>query len=273
VNIALWIVQVLLAGLFLFAGGMKLVTPIEEMTKEIAMPGWFLRFIGVAELLGGLGLVLPGLLRIRPLLTPLAAVGLTVIMAGAVAVTLASLGVGPALVPLVVGLLLAFVAYGRWRLAPAEFRVARSTTIAARPPDVFAHVNDFHKWRAWNPWGKLDPAMKETYAGSPAGAGAVYAWTGNGKVGEGRMTLTESRPSELIRIRLEFLKPFAATNLAEFTFEPQQGERTRVTWSMVGKNTFAGKAMSIVMDMDKMIGGNFEKGLADMKAVVEGSRR
>jgi uncharacterized membrane protein YphA (DoxX/SURF4 family) len=115
---ALWIVQVLLALLFLFAGGMKLVLPIEEMTKQIAMPGLFLRSIGVAEVLGGLGLVLPGLLRIRPGLTPLAAAGLVIIMVGATALTLAIGPVATALIPLVVGLLAAFVAYGRWRLAP-----------------------------------------------------------------------------------------------------------------------------------------------------------
>jgi len=115
---ALWTIQVLLALLFLFAGGMKLVMPIEEMTKQMPMPGPFLRFIGVAELLGGLGLILPGLLRIRPGLTPLAAAGLVIIMVGATALTLAIGPVATALIPLVVGLLAAFVAYGRWRLAP-----------------------------------------------------------------------------------------------------------------------------------------------------------
>jgi hypothetical protein len=115
---ALWIVQALLAALFLFAGGMKLVLPIEEMTKEMPMPGWFLRFIGVAESLGALGLVLPGLLRIRPGLTPLAALGLVIIMIGATVLTLAMGAVATALMPLAVGLLAAFVAYGRWRLAP-----------------------------------------------------------------------------------------------------------------------------------------------------------
>jgi len=115
---ALWIVQVLLALLFLFAGGMKLVLPIEEMTKQIALPGAFLRFIGVAEVLGALGLILPGLLRIRPGLTPLAAAGLVIIMIGATALSLAIGPVAPALIPLVVGLLAAFVGYGRWRLAP-----------------------------------------------------------------------------------------------------------------------------------------------------------
>src|SRR5262249_26389721 len=117
-NYALWIIQGLLALLFLFAGGMKLILPIEEMTKEIALPGLFLRFIGVAEVLGGLGLVLPGLSGIRPGLTPLAAVGLVIIMIGATVISFVTGGLATALIPLVVGLLATFVAYGRWRLAP-----------------------------------------------------------------------------------------------------------------------------------------------------------
>jgi uncharacterized membrane protein YphA (DoxX/SURF4 family) len=121
-NIALWIVQVLLALLFLFAGGMKLVLPIAEMTKQTPLPGLFLRFLGVAEVLGALGLILPGLLRIRPGLTPLAAAGLLIIMIGATVLTLASGGVAAALMPLATGLLSASVAYGRWRLAPHRGR-------------------------------------------------------------------------------------------------------------------------------------------------------
>lgn len=114
----LWIVQGLLALVFLVAGGTKLVLPIEEMTKDVALPGAFLRFLGVAEILGALGLILPGLLRIRPGLTPLAAAGLVLIMLGATGISLVIMGPGPALIPLVVGLLAAWVAYGRWRLAP-----------------------------------------------------------------------------------------------------------------------------------------------------------
>jgi hypothetical protein len=154
---------------------------------------------------------------------------------------------------------------------PSEFRVARTATIAAPAPAVFAQVNDFHNWEAWNPWAKIDPAMKQAYEGASAGTGAVYTWAGNNEVGEGRMTLTESRPSDLIRIRLEFLKPFRGTSLAEFTFKPE-GDHTIVTWSMAGQNNFMAKAVHLFMAMDKMIGGNFEKGLAQMKAVVEGAR-
>jgi len=121
---ALWIVQGLLALLFLWAGGMKLVLPVEAMTEQMPLPGLFLRFIGVAEVLGALGLILPGLLRLRPALTPLAAGGLVLIMIGATVLTLVGGAVAMALFPLVVGLLAAFVAYGRWRLAPAQ-RIAR----------------------------------------------------------------------------------------------------------------------------------------------------
>jgi len=119
-NIALWIIQALLALLFLFAGGMKLIMPIEEMTQQIAMPGLFLRFIGVCEVLGGLGLVLPWLLRIRPGLTPLAAIGLVIIMIGATVTTIMTGQIAISLVPVVVGVLCLFVAYGRWRLVPTR---------------------------------------------------------------------------------------------------------------------------------------------------------
>jgi Polyketide cyclase / dehydrase and lipid transport len=157
-------------------------------------------------------------------------------------------------------------------MQPSEFRVARSATISAPPPAVFAQVNDFHKWEAWNPWGKIDPAMKQTYEGAPAGVGAIYTWVGNKNVGEGRMTLTESRPSDLIRIKLEFFKPFAGTNIAEFTFKPA-GNQTAVTWSMAGKNNFMAKAIHLFMNMDKMIGGQFETGLAQMKSIVEAAHK
>ena len=153
-------------------------------------------------------------------------------------------------------------------MQPADFRITRSTTIAAPAETVFAHVNDFHKWDAWSPWAKLDPAMKQSYEGSAAGTGAIYTWDGNKDVGTGRMTLTESRSNELVRIKLEFLKPFAAVNDTEFTFKPE-GNQTAVTWSMTGKNNFIAKAFSLIMNMDKMVGGDFEKGLAQMKTLAE----
>jgi len=153
-------------------------------------------------------------------------------------------------------------------MQPGDFRVVRSASMAAPPADVFAQVNDLHKWEAWSPWAKLDPAMKQTYEGQSAGTGAIYSWNGNSQVGEGRMTITESRPSDLVRIKLEFMKPFAATNEAEFTFKPE-GNQTVVTWSMAGTKNFMLKAFGLFMSMDKMLGGMFEQGLAQMKAVVE----
>ena len=134
---------------------------------------------------------------------------------------------------------------------------------------IFPLVNDFHQWTAWSPYDKRDPAMKRTYEGPPAGTGASYAWSGNGHVGEGRSTIIESRPSELVRIKLEFVRPFAGTNTAEFTFQPQ-GKRTTVTWALAGKYNFMSKAVGLVMNMDKMIGGDFDEGLANLKTVVEG---
>ena len=153
-------------------------------------------------------------------------------------------------------------------LQPAEFRVARSATVSAPAQVVYAQVEDLRKWEAWNPWQKIDPAMKLTFAGPATGPGASYSWVGNNQVGEGRLTVIESRPNDLVRIKLEFMKPFAATNTAQFTFKPE-GDKTAVTWSMQGNNNFIAKALHLVMNMDKMVGGQFEKGLADMKLVAE----
>jgi uncharacterized protein YndB with AHSA1/START domain len=155
-------------------------------------------------------------------------------------------------------------------LQPGTFRVVRSAAIAAPPSAVFEQVNDLHRWEAWSPWAKLDPNMKQTYDGPPAGVGAVSAWSGNKKVGEGRMTITDSRPNELVRLRLEFLRPFKATNTAELEFKPDAGG-TVVTWSMSGDKNFLSKAFCLFMDMDKMVGGDFEKGLANLKSLAERS--
>ena len=150
---------------------------------------------------------------------------------------------------------------------PSEFRVTRSATIAAPAARVFDQVNELPKWNAWSPWAKLDPAAKNTFEGPAAGAGASFAWAGNRNIGEGRMTIVESRPHELLRLRLEFLKPFKATNTAEFAFRPE-GAGTRVTWSMSGTNNFVAKAVGLVINCDRMVGGQFEQGLANMRAVV-----
>jgi hypothetical protein len=157
-------------------------------------------------------------------------------------------------------------------MRPAAFKIERKATMSAPPLTVFEQVNDFRNWRAWSPWEKLDPNLKRTYEGPSAGHGAVYAWAGNKKAGEGRMTIVGGRPGELVRIRLEFLKPFVATNTAEFTFVPQ-GEQTLVTWTMTGTNNFFLKAFALFMNMDKLIGGDFEKGLAGMKATAESAAR
>lgn len=151
---------------------------------------------------------------------------------------------------------------------PDEFRVTRRATISAPPAAVFAHVNDLHKWQAFSPWAKMDPAAKTSFAGPVAGVGAVFTWAGNKQVGEGSMTITESRPHELIRFRLDFLKPFAGTNTAEFTFTPEDG-RTVVAWTMSGKSNFLFKAIGLFMNCEKMVGGQFDQGLANLKAIVE----
>ncbi len=153
-------------------------------------------------------------------------------------------------------------------LQPADFRITRSATIAAPPAAVFERINDLHKWNDWSPWAKLDPNAKNTFEGPPAGVGAGMAWAGNSEVGEGRMTITESKPVELVRMKLEFIKPFAATNMTEFTLKPE-GAQTAVTWSMSGTNGFMGKCMGLIMNCDKMVGGQFEKGFVNLKAIVE----
>ena len=155
-------------------------------------------------------------------------------------------------------------------MQPSDFKVERTATVHAPAPVAFAQVNDFQNWRAWSPWEKVDPALKRQYEGPKAGTGAVYAWQGNKEVGEGRMTIVESRPGELVRIKLEFFKPFAATNTAEFSFKPS-GDGTAVTWTMTGQNNFLAKAMCLFVNMDRMVGGMFEQGLAQMKTGVERS--
>jgi len=154
-------------------------------------------------------------------------------------------------------------------MQPNEYTVTRSTTIAAPPADVFALVNDFHKWDTWSPWAKLDPAMKTSFEGAPAGPGSIYKWVGNSDVGEGRMTILDNKPGEMIRIKLEFIKPFESNSTTEFQFKPE-GSGTNVNWTMTGENNLISKAFGLVMGgMDKMVGPDFEKGLVQMKAAAE----
>lgn len=151
---------------------------------------------------------------------------------------------------------------------PSSFRVERSTTIAAPPEKISALIGDFHQWNAWSPWAKLDPSMKTTYAGPPSGVGSVYEWEGNSKVGKGRMEILSVEPARTT-IKIDFLKPFEGHNIADFVLEPQ-GSATRVNWIMSGPmNFFPGKLMSVFTTMDKMIGPDFDKGLANMKAAAE----
>lgn len=157
-------------------------------------------------------------------------------------------------------------------LQPDEFRVTRSATISAPPAAVFAHVNDLRKWKDFSPWAKLDPSAEMIFEGAPSGTGAVCIWAGNENVGEGSMTIIASRPPERIRYRLDFLKPIEGSSTAEFTFKPV-GEETVVTWSMTGTNDLMAKAVGLFMNCDKIIGGQFEEGLADLKAIVESEFR
>jgi len=151
---------------------------------------------------------------------------------------------------------------------PSAYRVTRTARITAPPAVLFAQVNDLRKFQAWNPWVKLDPAAKFAFEGSADGVGAVSAWSGNSNVGEGRMTITESRPNELVRIQLDFVKPFASTATAEFAFKPE-GEQTAVTWSLTGQKNFVAKAIGLVVSMDSMIGSQFEAGLTTLKSLAE----
>jgi hypothetical protein len=153
-------------------------------------------------------------------------------------------------------------------LQPSSFQVTRSATMNASPAEVFDQVNDFRKWRQWSPWERIDPNLQRHYGEPAAGVSGTYGWTGNKQVGEGRMTIVDSKPGELVRIKLEFLKPFKATNTAEFAFA-RAGSETNVTWTMTGEKNFLFKAFGLLMSMDKMVGGDFERGLANLKSTVE----
>jgi hypothetical protein len=152
-------------------------------------------------------------------------------------------------------------------MRPSEFRIIRSAMVGAPPDAVFPHVNDLHNWEAWSPWAKLDPTAKTIYEGPNAGVGAAFSWAGNHNIGEGKMTITESRPNDLVRFRLDFLKPFKGTNDAKFTFK-DEGGKTNVTWAMSGHYGFVPKLMGLFINCDKMCGDQFEKGLADLNKVT-----
>ncbi len=168
------------------------------------------------------------------------------------------------IIAILIGLLVAVVA-----TRPATFRIERSLQMTAAPAAVFNQVNDFHNWDDWSPWAKIDPSMAQTYEGESSGKGAIYTWNSkNPKAGEGRMEILESTPTQSIVIKLQFIKPFAATNSSEFFFTPSNGG-TQVLWALSGARDFKGKAFGMLMDMDKLIGADFEKGLAAMSAAAE----
>ena len=153
---------------------------------------------------------------------------------------------------------------------PADFHVERSATIAATPAALFEQVNDHHKFAVWNPFLKLDPNVKNTYTGPESGVGAVCSWDGNKDIGAGSATITESKPGELVRMRMDWKRPMEGVATVDFTFKPD-GDKTVVTWAMYGKNGFMGKLVSLFMDCDKMCGPQFEKGLASLGEVAASS--
>jgi len=150
---------------------------------------------------------------------------------------------------------------------PDDFRVQRSIAMKAPPDKVMALVGDLRGWTAWSPYEKKDPAMKRAYAGPAAGKGAAYEWDGNKEVGRGRMEILEVTPSKVV-IKLDFITPFEAHNIAEFTARPQ-GDNTNVTWAMYGPSPFIAKVIQTVINMDRMVGKDFEAGLQNLKAVAE----
>jgi uncharacterized protein YndB with AHSA1/START domain len=153
-------------------------------------------------------------------------------------------------------------------MQPDTFRIERSAGIKAPPEKIFAILSDFHQWGSWSPWEKLDLAMKKTHSGAASGKGAIYEWEGNKKVGKGRMEIMEASPPAKLSIKLDFFKPFEAHNTAEFTLD-RQSDSTNVTWAMIGQKPFFFKVIGVFLSMDKMVGKDFETGLANIKGIVE----
>lgn len=168
---------------------------------------------------------------------------------------------------LILALIAGFAVYVA--LQPAEFKIVRTGKIAAPQDKVFEQVNDYHNWQHWSPWAKLDPNAKATFEGPQSGVGSAFSWAGNSEVGEGKMSIVASRPNDYIKMALDFLKPMQASNVAEFTFKPD-GNGTEMTWTMSGTNNFIGRAMCLIFNVDKMVGGQFEQGFANLNAVLAG---
>ena len=168
-----------------------------------------------------------------------------------------------AIILLLIVALLLFVA-----TRPDDFRIERRLQIQAAPEKIFPLINDFHEWEAWSPWEKADPAVKRSYSGVNAGKGTVYAWQGNKQLGEGRMEILEAQPHALVRIQINFIKPFAAQNTVEFLIAPN-ADGTQVSHAMFGHSNFMSKLMGLFFSMDKMVGTKFEEGLQSLKDIAE----
>jgi Polyketide cyclase / dehydrase and lipid transport len=164
--------------------------------------------------------------------------------------------------------LVALVIYAATR--PPTFRIERTARMDVAPEVIFSNINDFRKWEAWSPWDKLDPKLERTYSGAARGLGAVYGWSGAGKVGSGRMEIVESQSPSAVRIKIDFTAPFAASNIIDFKLT-RDGDWTIVNWAMSGPQPFMNRLMGVVFNMDKLVGGDFAKGLASLKQVSEGS--
>ena len=169
------------------------------------------------------------------------------------------------IVLIVVGLIAALLVYASTR--PDRFSVQRKISIDASPEKVFPLINDFQQWGYWSPWATRDPSMSQSFSGPARGEGAIYARSGNNKVGSGRMEIIESVPSSLIRIQLDFTRPFKAYNVSEFALAAE-GEATAVTWTMSGPANFITKLMGLFVSMDRMVGKDFERGLSSLKSAV-----
>ena len=167
---------------------------------------------------------------------------------------------------IVLALIALVLVYGL--LQPASFAVSREADFNASPAMVFAQINDFHKWSAWSPWEKMDPDLKRSYSGAASGIGAKYAWVGNKKVGEGSMEITHSESAKSMQLDLHFLKPFQADNVTEFTLTPR-GKQTNLKWEMRGAKPFMMRVLAAFFNMDKIVGSDFEKGLTNLRGVVE----
>jgi len=156
-------------------------------------------------------------------------------------------------------------------MQPDTFKLERSTVINAKAEKIYPYLSDFKGWDSWSPWAKLDPKMEKKLSGAAAGKGAMYEWSGDDKVGKGKMEILEADANKSVKIKLTFLEPFEAVNETLQTLTPE-ANGTKITWSMSGKNNLIGKIMCLFMNMDKMVGPDFEKGLANLKTLAEAAK-